>query len=140
MTEMIRICPRLECQMLYSNTDKDTLCPHVEEDALNTIKDLLSNQPYLSALDIHRETGIPMHIFNALIASGRLTRIESQDCHRCGAPLEDKIRDSRLCPGCMNHLRKQLSAMTTKTQTNVIPLTPNWKASCYGLSSRQFIL
>ena len=100
----IKNCP--ECGKIF-NFIRTNLCPECqekEEQVFRVIRDYISQNPGVSAIDVSKDTGISEEKVLRFLRQGRLSiggeKQVKLECELCGRP----IYGGRYCPACLEKL------------------------------------
>ena len=118
-------CPK--CHMMYRDTQTSTYicdnCCYEEPTSFGIVREYLEQHGNASALEISRDTNIPVGEINSFLRHGRLEIPEGSSvfiqCKRCGTD----IRYGKYCPACAQEMAKELKDAFDPATIGAVPKT-----------------
>lgn len=116
-------CPK--CGTMYRDLEASVyICPNCgyeEPTNFGIVRSYLQEHGNASALEISRDTNVPVREINSFLRKGRLEIPESSEvfisCKRCGT----SIRYGKYCPGCAQELAKELKSAFDPSCIGAVP-------------------
>lgn len=122
-------CPK--CHMMYRDTQASTYicdnCGYEEPTNFGIVREYLEEHGNASALEISRDTNVPVGEINSFLRHGRLEIPESSEvfikCKRCGQDL----RYGKYCPSCAQEMARELKGAFDMGTVGVVPKSSSAK-------------
>ena len=118
-------CPKCNTKYLdyESNSYHCPNCGYEEPSNFGIVRAYLEKHGLATALEISRDTKIPVSEINSFLRNGRLEIPENSDvfidCKRCGV----SIRYGKYCPACAQELIRELNGAFDTSTIGVKPKT-----------------